>query len=293
LEDENAKAAEQSPIPTETEMLPVDDTRVRSAMETDLPEDDEGKDESGEFISIEEIQGQLPNIIEALLFASDEPLAAQTVKDILRVDIDARALRGIILDINKRLQTDRRPFEIVEVAGGFQYRTIVTYQKYLKGLFKDKAMRRLSGQALETLAIIAYKQPVSKAEVESIRNVSTDSALKTLLEKRLIKILGKSEEKPGKPIVYGTTRDFLRYFGLNRISDLPKIEEFEDIARSQEKNDIIMDFKREADSNATLSPTEYHVATDAEPDAPPVATETPEAPEIADEIIDGDIPQNP
>ncbi|MFH0919094.1 MAG: SMC-Scp complex subunit ScpB [Fibrobacterota bacterium] len=223
------------------------------AFEDELPPEEAAEQGPPDVEMSAEIEKNLMNIIEALLFASDEPLSAQSIKDILRVEFDARRLRTVILDLNKRLQADRRPFEITEVAGGFQFRTIAAYQKYLKGLFRDKAIRRLSAQALETLAIIAYKQPVSKAEIEGIRNVSTDGAMKTLLERRLIKILGKSEEKPGKPIVYGTTRDFLKYFGLNRISDLPKLEEFEEIAKAQEK-DLIHDFKRDTEKTHTLGP---------------------------------------
>ncbi len=245
---------------------------VAAAMETELSNEPASDEVISGANTVGEIDPEkLKNILEALLFASDEPLTAQTIKEILKLSTDTRKLRQDILDINKRLQAERRPFEIAEVAGGFQLRTITSYQKYLKGLFKDRAMRRLSGQALETLAIIAYKQPVSKAEIEGIRNVATDSAMKTLLEKRLIKILGKSEEKPGKPIVYGTTRDFLKYFGLNRISDLPKIEEFEDIAKSQEheKTELIHDFKRDPEKTKTLAPQEIKNVEAPAEDAPP------------------------
>lgn len=242
---------------------------ITAAMETELSADSDsvasevtGADSAGEIEP-----EKLKNILEALLFASDEPLTTQTIKDLLKLSTDLRKLRQDILDINKKLQAERRPFEIVEVAGGFQLRTILSYQKYLKGLFKDRAMRRLSGQALETLAIIAYKQPVSRAEIEGIRNVTTDSAMKTLLEKRLIKILGKSEDKPGKPIVYGTTRDFLKYFGLNRISDLPKIEEFEEIAKAQER-ELIHDFKRDPEKTTTLKPQEVEPSESEEAETP-------------------------
>jgi segregation and condensation protein B len=224
-------------------------------LENELSEEDLGNENgSDEVIDSAEIEANMSNIIEALLFASDEPLNTQNLKDILKINVDAKRLRAIIGETNKKLQTDRRPFEIIEFGGGFQYRTIPAYQKYLKGLFKDKAVRRLSGQALETLAIIAYKQPVSKAEIEAIRSVNTDSSMKTLLEKRLIKLLGKSEDKPGKPIVYGTTKDFLKYFGLNRISDLPKLEEFEEIAKSTGKTELIQDFKRDTERTETLAP---------------------------------------
>jgi len=224
-------------------------------LDSELTEDDLNEEANSEdSLDTAEIEANLPSIVEAIIFASDEPINAQTLKDLLKINIESKRLRTIVSDINRKLQADRRPFEISEHAGGFQYRTITAYQKYLKGLFKDKAVRRLSGQALETLAIIAYKQPVSKAEIEAIRSVNTESSMKTLLEKRLIKLLGKSEEKPGKPIVYGTTKDFLKYFGLNRISDLPKLEEFEEIAKSSSKTELIQDFKRDTERTETLAP---------------------------------------
>ena len=243
------------------------------------PEADEPSVESGgEDVPAPEITDNLVHVLEALLFASDEPLAPARIKEILNVNVDAREFRKMVSEINRKLQSDRRPFEIAEVAGGFQFRTIRAYHKYIKALFKDRAMRRLSGQALETLAIIAYKQPVSKAEIEGVRSVSTDTALKTLLEKRLIAILGKSEEKPGKPIVYGTTKDFLKYFGLSKISDLPKLEEIEEIAKAKDKTELIHDFKRDPEKTTTLPEAPVMKPLEAEAAIPPEAG-TPAAPE--------------
>jgi segregation and condensation protein B len=216
-----------------------------------------------------DIKKNLKHIIEAVLFAADEPLSVARIKEILNISLETRELRKAISEINHKLQADKRPFEIVEVAGGFQFRTVLAYQKYIKALFKDKAVRRLSHQALETLAIVAYKQPVSKSEIEGIRNVNTDVAMKTLLERRLIKILGKSEEKPGKPIVYGTTKDFLKYFGLNRISDLPKLEEFEEIAKAQEQSDLIHDALRDPEKERTLQPAEPPAGEQPSEQGPP------------------------
>jgi len=238
----------------------------------------------GEDVSAPAITDNLINIVEALLFASDEPLTPARIKEILSVNLDARECRRMVSEINRKLQSDRRPFEIAEVAGGFQYRTIRAYHKYIKALFKDRAMRRLSGQALETLAIIAYKQPVSKAEIEGVRSVSTDTAMKTLLEKRLIAILGKSEEKPGKPIVYGTTKDFLKYFGLSKISDLPKLEEIEEIAKAKDKSELIHDFKRDPEKTTTLpeapavKPLEAGTPASPEAETPAPQAENPVAP---------------
>ncbi len=171
-------------------------------------------------------------ILEALLFASDEPLCASRIKAILPEQPDLRKIRKMVEKINLQLEKERHPFEITEIAGGFQFRTVPFYQPWVKQIFKEKAAKKLSIQALECLAIIAYKQPLSKAEIEAIRGVISDGAMRTLLEKRLITISGRSE-KPGRPLLYSTTSVFLHHFGLNKIADLPKIEEFEALAREK------------------------------------------------------------
>jgi segregation and condensation protein B len=134
--------------------------------------------------------------------------------------------------INRLLQKERHPFEIVEIGGGYQFKTIAYYHPWVRQIFKEKAAKRLSLQALECLSIIAYRQPLSKAEIEGIRGVISDGAMKTLLEKRLVTITGRSE-KAGRPLLYGTTPEFLKYFGLNKIADLPNIEEFEALVRQK------------------------------------------------------------
>ncbi|MDD5672939.1 MAG: SMC-Scp complex subunit ScpB [Chitinivibrionales bacterium] len=171
-------------------------------------------------------------VCEALIFASDEPLSLARLKTIVPGQPDARDIRRMVDAINVQLQVQRHPFEIVELAGGFQFRTVPYYQAWVRQLFTEKASRRLSVQTLETLAIIAYKPNITKAEIEAIRGVECDGAMKTLLERRLITITGRSE-KPGRPLLYGTTNDFLIYFGLNALGDLPNIEEFEALARDK------------------------------------------------------------
>jgi len=169
-------------------------------------------------------------ILEALLFASDDLLTAARLKAVLPGGPDARAIRGMVDRINCLLQKERHPFEIVEIGGGYQFKTIAYYHPWVRQIFQEKISRRLSIQALECLSIIAYRQPLSKAEIEAIRGVISDGAMKTLLERRLITVTGRSE-KVGRPLLYGTTQDFLKYFGLNKIGDLPKIEEFEAMVR--------------------------------------------------------------
>ncbi|MFW5959706.1 MAG: SMC-Scp complex subunit ScpB [Chitinivibrionales bacterium] len=178
-------------------------------------------------------------IAEALLFSSREPLSVNKLSDIIPGKPNKKQLKDMIEEINITLQKQRHPFEIVETAGGFQTRTVAYYQQWINKLFNEGKKRRMSIQALECLSIIAYKQPVSKANIEKIRGVASDGAMKTLLERNMVSIKGRSD-KPGRPLLYGTTDKFLEYFGINRISDLPELSEFEEIAKEKimESEDI-------------------------------------------------------
>lgn len=196
-------------------------------MEINEELDTEAKESSGGDVTPDTLR-----ILEALLFASDELLSTARIKAILPGNPDARQIRKLVDKINVQLQKERHPFEIVEIGGGYQFRTVAFFHPWVRQIFKEKAAKKLSLQALECLAVIAYKQPVSKAEIEAVRGVVSDGAMKTLLEKKLVTISGRSE-KPGRPLQYSTTQEFLRYFGLNKIEDLPRIEEFEAIAREK------------------------------------------------------------
>ncbi|HAJ78274.1 MAG TPA: SMC-Scp complex subunit ScpB [Fibrobacteres bacterium] len=171
-------------------------------------------------------------ILEALLFASDDLLTIEKLKSILPGQPDARKIRQMADSINQQLQKQRHPFEIVEVGGGYQFRTLSYYYPWVQQLFKEKTAKKLSIQSLECLAIIAYKQPITKAEIEAVRGVISDGAMKTLMEKHLVTVSGRSE-KAGRPLLYATTKEFLSYFGLNKIADLPRIEEFETLAKEK------------------------------------------------------------
>jgi segregation and condensation protein B len=171
-------------------------------------------------------------VLEALLFASDDILTTDRIKEIVPGVPDGRKIRQMVEKINVQLGRERHPFEIVEIGGGYQFRTVSYYYPWVVQLFKEKAAKKLSIQSLECLAIISYKQPITKAEIESIRGVMSDGAMKTLLEKRLVTISGRSE-KAGRPLLYATTKEFLAYFGINKIADLPRIEEFEAMAKEK------------------------------------------------------------
>lgn len=161
-------------------------------------------------------------IIESLLFVSTEPLSVEEISKI--ISINPQEIRQLITEIQAEYQKDVHGFHLIEVAGGYLFATKVQYDQYIEKLIKPQ-LNNLSHAALETLAIISYKQPITRSEIEAIRGVKVDKIVSTLVEKNLIEEVGR-KEGPGRPIIYATTKDFLRYFGLNDISELPKIENF-------------------------------------------------------------------
>lgn len=178
-----------------------------------------------------EISNLIPHI-EALIFASDKPLTSPEVTELINQafgfmedkiiveQVDA-ALEGIVEKYNSEFY----PFEVRQSGGGWQFLTKKDFHKTVAQLNGEKFLKRLSAAALETLAIVAYKQPVTKGEIEAIRGVSSDYAVQKLLEKELIVISGRNEKLPGHPLVYATSKNFMDYFGINSPEDLPKIKE--------------------------------------------------------------------
>jgi len=192
---------------------------------------------------------------EALIFAAEGPIKAERMAEALDVSLaDIReAIEALEVDYAER----PRGFFLQEVAGGYQLRTRPEYAEYLRKLGRSRPFR-FSRPALESLAIIAYRQPVTRSEVEYLRGVDSGSVLKTLLEKRLIRILGK-KDVPGKPMIYGTTREFLELFGLPDLSSLPTLNEFSELAPDTETEALM-------ESLPLLVDGEEHVARDAEKD---------------------------
>ncbi len=178
-----------------------------------------------------EIGNLIPHI-EALIFASEKPLGALELTDLVNQafgfmedKITLEQIESAIEGIVEKYQSEFYPFELRFSGGGWQFLTKGAFHKTVAQLNGDKFLKRLSGAAMETLAIIAYKQPITKSEIEAIRGVSADYSIQKLLEKELIVISGRNEELPGKPLVYTTSRSFMDYFGLNGPEDLPKIRE--------------------------------------------------------------------
>jgi len=162
-------------------------------------------------------------IIEALLFASEKPISLEEICQVLEAD-DKNALKKLIDELKGEYESQGRGFRLIEVAGGFQVCTHPDFAPWLAKLFRSRRISRFSKPALETLAIVAYRQPVTRAEVESIRGVNVEGVLRTLLEKGMVRIRGR-KDSPGRPLIYGTTSQFLEYFGLNSLSELPRLEE--------------------------------------------------------------------
>jgi segregation and condensation protein B len=172
-------------------------------------------------------------LLLSLLFASNEYLDGRALREIMGAEWDLPKMRRMVRDLNAGFEASELPFEIAETDGTFRLRTRPQYYPWTRKLFKDGAPRRLSQAALETLAIVAYKQPVTKAEIESIRGVNVDGSMKTLLDRRLIDI-GRRSDALGQAFTYHTTRDFMRYFGISRVpDDLPRLSEFEGILNAQ------------------------------------------------------------
>ena len=179
----------------------------------------------------------LKSVIEALIFISGRSITLEQIKKVLGSQ-DSAALLKAIAQLKDEYETQNRGMRIVEVAGGYQMITGQNYASFLKKLFKGRSPEKLSKPALESLAIIAYKQPLTRGQIESLRNVNVDGVMKSLLEKNLIRVCGR-KKIPGRPFVYGTTREFLEHFGLKSLEELPKIEDFTQMAQQKEAdNDI-------------------------------------------------------
>lgn len=167
------------------------------------------------------------NVLEALLFSSETPLSAAKIREIIPM-LTTREIATAVQWLNETYRSSARSFEIREIAGGYQIFTLPEYAVYVERLHQSKQKSRLSQKALETLAIIAYKQPITKHEVEEIRGVNVDGVVKTLLSRNLITISGRAKA-PGNPFLYITTKKFLEYFGLRSLEDLPKLKEIDEL----------------------------------------------------------------
>lgn len=178
---------------------------------------------------------EINQIVEALLFASPEPLTQPQLNSVFEadlVDLELTNLEKIIEDLNYLYNKNDNAFTIVKVADGYQLVSRSEYEIFIRRLLKKSGRLALTNASLETLAIVAYRQPVNRFEIESIRGVDSSGVLRTLLSKNLIKIKGR-DAGPGRPLLYNTTEKYLEYFGLNDLSEMPKISELSDLEKSE------------------------------------------------------------
>lgn len=209
----------------------IEETPEASAEEAadDLPSESEVKLESvlePIVASEDEITpADLPleKVVETLLFITDRPLTLRQLNRLTK-NKDLKKMKQILKDLREAFEQSRA-IRVVEVAGGWQMATRKEFSPFVRKLFQDKMTLKLSTPSLETLAIVAYKQPITRAEIEQIRGVEVVAALETLEEKRLVKPVGR-KDTVGRPILYGTTQDFLRQFGLGSLEDLPPLDQF-------------------------------------------------------------------
>lgn len=216
--------------------------------------------------------------VEAIIFASEEPMSLNTLyKILIKNDFDKTNIKNknidifdlsqnsdeeikdeynfkpddfltIISEINKDLQDNYRPYHIINVSGGYQFATRAEYGELIQQLIKYKTKRKLTQPSLETLAIIAYKQPITKAEIEQIRGVSCGDIINSLIEKKFVDIVGR-KDTIGRPLLFGTTQDFLKFFGLNSLKDLPELKELDDIANELKSNSDEISFPFDIDKS--------------------------------------------
>ena len=202
---------------------------------------------------------ELAAILEALLFVSGDPLSFDRIHEV--VGGERERLMFVLLEMKKGWEQADRGLSIIEVAGGYQMVTRPEVSPWVKALERVKITTRLTRPGLETLAVIAYRQPATRAEIESIRGVDAAGVLRTLMERKLVKIVGR-KEVPGRPMMYGTTRQFLEYFGLSDLTALPTLKEMADLAPPEASEQLTLEL-------STVEPFEPQVTPAAASDLDP------------------------
>jgi segregation and condensation protein B len=204
---------------------------------------------------------ELKAILEAVLFVSPEPVPVARLMSILGTVSKAEVVQALGI-LTHDLNQDGRGIQLVQIAGGYRLVTKQEYGPWLKRMDKAKAAQKLSRSALESLAIIAYKQPLVRSEIEEIRGVETSGVLRTLCERKLVRIVGR-KDVPGRPIMYGTTKFFLEHFGLHDLSQLPPLREFKELGDSEQALLPIEDESLEVvETSETPSSEEFAVTSD-------------------------------
>lgn len=196
----------------------------------------------------------LKSAVEAILFVSEKPVTVDQLREVIE-DVGAAEIKTVLSQLTQEYEDNRRGMTIQEIAGGYQLLSSPYYAEYIRNFFKVRVKEKLSRPSLETLAIVAYKQPVSRGDIELIRGVNSDGVVVHLLDKGLIKIVGR-KDIPGRPYLYGTTKLFLEYFGLKSLEDMPKLEEVSALITSGEQEAAILpvtDAEAQAEQQALQS----------------------------------------
>ena len=220
---------EEAPLSEEGDEAPAEtvDDAVETAAEpvAETQEDiEDGEDLAEEQEpEPEEIEATLETVVEAVLFASDEPISPKRLVDIAEAG-SVKQVNQCVKAMNKKYREGGFSFRIEKISGGYQMMTLSAFNPWITKLIKVRSDNKLTPAALETLAIVAYKQPIIRADIEAIRGVASGEILRNLMYKGMVKIVGRAEVI-GRPMLYGTTKKFLDVFGLNTLKDLPKIEE--------------------------------------------------------------------
>jgi len=218
------ETAEMQEVHEEQDILEAEEVHEAQDVQDDEPQmtDEEQPDV---LQPDQEITTTVESVVEAVLFASDESLTDARLASI--VETSTKQIRQHIKNLNDKYQANNNAFRIEQIAGGYQMLTLSPYNHWLKKLLRARSDNKLSPAAMETLAIIAYKQPVMRADIEAIRGVAVGEVIRSLSYKGLVKIVGRAEVL-GRPMLYGTTKKFLEVFGLNTLKDLPKAQELKE-----------------------------------------------------------------
>jgi|SRR5581483_5172032 len=223
-------------------------------------------------------QDKLKKILESLLFVSEIPLTPKKLASFIK-DTNMEEVQAGLAALQEELNALDRSFQVIQIAEGFQLVTRPEYHKWAKELYKIISKTRLSKAALEALAIIAYKQPVTRAEVEAIRGVEVSNLIQSLLEKKMVRILGRAET-PGRPLLYATTHEFLIHFGLKDLSDLPKVSEIQELAGDRPSPEFLKEMEgelRRRETKLGLGPAPESDLSSQQAEPPAAADSVPES----------------
>jgi segregation and condensation protein B len=218
---DNTEWDEATETAAETQPEPANESDAASPKSDAEDEEDETEEQDTE--TPDDFEATLETVIEAVLFASDEPLSPKRLVEIAEAG-SVKDVNASVKRLNKAYRDTGRAFRIEKISGGYQMMTLSVFNSWITKLIKVRSDNKLTPAALETLAIVAYKQPIIRADIEAIRGVASGEVLRNLMYKGMVKIVGRAEII-GRPMLYGTTKKFLDVFGLNSLKDLPKIEE--------------------------------------------------------------------